>query len=1415
MYFDKPILTPATEAINYPNIKNNYCMKNQDYLKLPKGEGNLVIMMSPSRQATFTVIESGFPQFYKCGYRLYTTDTRIKTVIGTRTINVNNPTEFKTEFRKAVTNPAIRFLPFTSINEALAKGSQLIYDMGELNKLYFANRKIKPVDVMCQAYLTYLLQNIDRFDMSLYEKKIIYISVTEWNKIGCKFGIMKDMMDNPVSMMLRILMKKPVLLKEFTDRGLEFLFVNEDEKNFIKLTLPDNITENGQNKQVYNKFRLNMGKMKINAPISELEDEEDTQKSENVKQIAEDVKKEIISKPPVIKPGSIRNSLNKGNIAEARRTLLKSYGRGSSTLFEDTMLETENEDEEDEQENTEDLGENNEEEMEQIINEENEEIKDVIDNYVKGNKKLESDDLSTADKKQAIEDEVKEKVYIAKFVPEKSAKQLKYIDVGYGKQNQILNQSIDEMKSKIIDEDTIDDKVVHVTNETLKTIRYANADKCYVEKKLKPDINNAVAAMSNADIKVFIEGIDEVDSSDQLNQKKTLTYHLVDENGKKHTLTFDVPIIFDGCYLYIGGERKMIGHQRIFKPIVKIRPDTVQLVTFYNKIQIERWGSATDAETSAIKKVISKNKFFDVSYGNARAKNVKYRTSLEFDDFARAFTHITYRSKYEYKVDIYFDLPEAEREYAEYAKQANSKPTDFVEHIWNIKLTRKDGKVDWVTLFSDEGTGLSDEPENSSLTDYIKNTVPANIEKEISTTKGGRRFSYARAKILNKFVPLVFFMLFCEGFTSVMRKCNIKYEIFRTKKEISEIYGSASPTGKSVIQVADAFILYSNIPYENAILMNGLVDIAPLLMEYTLEELDSKDTYIDILSIYYASSNQAKNLDKFRMFLIDKKTEEILKDFNLPTDLIEVLFYACKLLTSNQYLPDNDMHNMRIRSNEIIPQIIYQYVVEAYGRFYNTQNRKRPEKISMPKDAVIKALMSSSMVDDASIVNPIYNLEKTRTCTIKASTSAKNITLTGINKTDGYGMDKRAFDPSMTGIFGLTSDNGPNVGIVRELALEPNVTSTNGYLDVTDKEDLESLNAANIFTAVELLTPPGVLHDDPQRSAMMRSQTSKMVLVDKAQPVLIGNKVESIVPYHLNGDFSFAAKEDGKVIDENNGIYVVQYKSGKYESFDTNERVMKNSSDGSYTRIKFETRVKVGDSFKKNEILAVEPTAMSFNHDDRGASCNIGVLAKVAIMSLYDVFEDSEPITTSLSRKLGYWRIQKKSVSLEANTYVEKIAKVGDHINLGEPLLVFDSSRGDPEVQKYLDSLRKGMANSGIAEEIVESNNTVISSPTTGEIADIKIYATVPVEQLSESLQKIVTQYRKGIEKDEKFLDKYKNPGDNKYYKCGKLFTETTDTIETKYGKVKGEQVGDGVLIEFYIKDHDYVKKGDKMTEKK
>lgn len=57
-----------------------------------------------------------------------------------------------------------------------------------------------------------------------------------------------------------------------------------------------------------------------------------------------------------------------------------------------------------------------------------------------------------------------------------------------------------------------------------------------------------------------------------------------------------------------------------------------------------------------------------------------------------------------------------------------------------------------------------------------------------------------------------------------------------------------------------------------------------------------------------------------------------------------------------------------------------------------------------------------------------------------------------------------------------------NVGVVRQLTLEPQITSTYGYIDTS--KNVEDLSSSNLFTAAELLSPLGVMHDDPDRTAI-------------------------------------------------------------------------------------------------------------------------------------------------------------------------------------------------------------------------------------------------------------------------------------------------------------------------------------------
>ena len=66
------------------------------------------------------------------------------------------------------------------------------------------------------------------------------------------------------------------------------------------------------------------------------------------------------------------------------------------------------------------------------------------------------------------------------------------------------------------------------------------------------------------------------------------------------------------------------------------------------------------------------------------------------------------------------------------------------------------------------------------------------------------------------------------------------------------------------------------------------------------------------------------------------------------------------------------MNLYRIRSNEIVNAIIHKQIAEAYASYRASANNTNPVKISIPKDAIIKAIMSVNTVEEFSTLNPIY-----------------------------------------------------------------------------------------------------------------------------------------------------------------------------------------------------------------------------------------------------------------------------------------------------------------------------------------------------------------------------------------------------------------------------------------------------------
>ena len=88
----------------------------------------------------------------------------------------------------------------------------------------------------------------------------------------------------------------------------------------------------------------------------------------------------------------------------------------------------------------------------------------------------------------------------------------------------------------------------------------------------------------------------------------------------------------------------------------------------------------------------------------------------------------------------------------------------------------------------------------------------------------------------------------------------------------------------------------------------------------------------------------------------------------------------------------------------------------------------------------------------------------------------------------------------------------------------------------------------------------------------------------------------------------------------------------------------------------------------------------------------------------------------------------KKELVLGAAANISHMVKVGDHVKTGDALIVFEEVPNDPDMAMFLDKL-----GTDLGEEIQKDSKNYLKSKYTGTIEDIKIYYTVPEEELSPS----------------------------------------------------------------------------------
>lgn len=904
---------------------------------------------------------------------------------------------------------------------------------------------------------------------------------------------------------------------------------------------------------------------------------------------------------------------------------------------------------------------------------------------------------------------------------------------------------------------------VSTINKNVTDVKFTSFDREYNKTLYKQDMTNIFSNLEKMPTPVYIKDVKIEDNSSKMDLKETWTVEMEDTNRKRHTVKLDIPKLVDDRFLYLNGNRSMLLKQMIPHPIFKSGPDEVQFVSAsYNKIFIRRDDSKLTENIERLKKLISIDKGIITKRGRYDISNQDVITTIEYDNLSKSYQYIKIG-----KSMFIFDQ----------ALVKEKLDTMKLKATPNMLVIGFDGSNKPIEIDPDGDTDVMDKVI-ASMSDVMK--------KKFYSLSGGKKLATTTCTIMAKTFPLFLLCCYLEGITTVLRKANVKHYFSDSKPELKP--------DETMIRFKNGYLVYNTQPIFNTFLLNSLLTQSTELYDY--EEFDNKDAYLEFIEKRYGSRNVANAFNNFYNFMVDPVTKEVLEKLNQPTDFVEILLYCNKLLADNKCLDETDPANYRIRSTEIITSYVHKNLADAYSKYMLNPNA-RGSNISIPRDKVIKDLMTSVSVEPYSCLNPIMEMDKNRAVTYKG--------LSGVNQEKSYNMRRRAYHKNMVGLLGLSTSPDGNCGITRTLTLEPNILDARGFLNVKDR-NLDELTDAQLEAPSELLTPLGCMGDDSIRMSMAQKQSKHLMPVEKSSPVLISNGAEQVVPYHICDDFSVVAKDDGEVVEVNNKtkLTVVKYKDGTYKAIDLNPRVIKNGAGGFFLSHKLDCELKVGQKFKKNDILAADKEF--FTKDLFGTRMNIGSLQKIAIFSSESTFEDACIVTNKVANDMASYVCVEKQVVIGKNANVDNIVKVGDKVKVGDELISFEESFQEDSLNALLasvgDELKEGIKNLG---------KTKVKSKYVGVIEDIKIYTDTPLDDMSPSLQKIVGNYYESINVKKRQLDKYDK--ESSVYKAGIMFNEATEEIDTKdtYGKINGTECIDSVMIKFFIKYRDTISIGDKI----
>lgn len=996
----------------------------------------------------------------------------------------------------------------------------------------------------------------------------------------------------------------------------------------------------------------------------------------------------------------------------------------------------------------------------------------------------------------------------------------------------IETKEVKKLKSKLQSkygrkvEDVVDDIKKHqikVSNfKNMEQTSYAksnfiNIESTYNEVVGKSDYENILTSpMNSSNSPHFLVSYTEKPESNREFFGKTINMVYEDANGNKQEVTLDYPVSINGK-LFIGGSLKQLNLQDAAKPVIKTDQDVI-VTTSYNKMFLGLRGTYGSKESKrlilTIDEFVKNGGLGFITKTTTDLGDFIYKNRVSYDlihlnhyynKFLLENCSIDFRGQDVEKNDVKLDIV-----YSNESHNISVKDYTILGHIYgkkvyhnpieNVYITPSYSKVDGkyqetyvkcntlnefiMRLIDYSIKGLKNKEEMEKQYKLFQILFSKTSTRRVTTSK----INSVYARVMSRDIPVIFLMLIATSLQEVLDRLkeenNLEYKIVKGSRElVDEMCRKSSQRIDALHFNNDVSLIVKYNNTLNEIILSPLMEL----------DLSNEDVFniTNIIRDYIGSSTTIIYIENFvDFFLNDPTAKRVLSLYNIPTDFVGVMIYACSLFTTHITHYKSDSENFRLlTTSEVVNRCLYDVLSKEFSGNAARVKMGSRSRIVIPRDALVKKLQELPNMSEYSVMSPFRSIMRDRKKSAKGQM--------GTNNSRAFDTTLRMFHENNIGTETASTPYSGEAGVTKTLPVNPTIDSVSGeYKHISMDEAYD--DPSKVLSYIESYVPY-LYHDHIIRAMMADNQFDHALPVKNADPMCVSTGADESAAY-ICPSFSIVAEEDGEIISSNDTFTKVKYKSGKIDIISMNEDE-RNADKGYFVPNKFKLsdELSVGKKFKKGDLIAYNKNFFKPKSNGR-VGLSAGPIATVAIIDSEGTWEDACIPFDSLSEKLTTNITKRVARVLDLNTEIRDFnTDLYSVVNADDVLYKYRVLEDDESMNAFF---------------IMDQDLTMtdVTAHNHGIIKDIRVYYRNSRDvSMSESMKKFIKEVTLK-QKQLNNADDLKDVTDEfKRIKYNKLPMELTS--RGSMSKINGDLIENGkVLIEYYIESEFKLGSGDKLV---